>query len=180
MCNSALSPWVFCNYFISITLWDKYSTRYWFERRWSNDKECFIFMCQCCCRNLKISKVSSRCRFTEYRKGTKMSRATFAWPWKSVRNLGSFCRYRKALCFWSLGISLHLELFCFLSLFLLFYAICAPVPAEAVAICFMDQCLARLNQSFSLFPPRKLREITLFSTRVRLANENSRSFVFVR
>ena len=30
-------------------------------------------------------------------------------------NLGSFCRYRKALYFWSLGISLYLELFCFLS-----------------------------------------------------------------
>ena len=29
--------------------------------------------------------------------------------------LGSFCRYRKALYFWSLGISLYLELFCFLS-----------------------------------------------------------------
>ena len=28
---------------------------------------------------------------------------------------GSFCRYRKALYFWSLGISLYLELFCFLS-----------------------------------------------------------------
>ena len=28
---------------------------------------------------------------------------------------GSFCRYRKALYFWSLGINLYLELFCFLS-----------------------------------------------------------------
>ena len=27
----------------------------------------------------------------------------------------TFCRYRKALYFWSLGISLYLELFCFLS-----------------------------------------------------------------
>ena len=45
--------------------------------------------------------------------------------------IGSFCRYRKALCFWSLGTSLYLELFCFLSLFLLFYVICALVPAEA-------------------------------------------------
>ena len=86
-CNSALSHLVFCNYFISFTLWEKYSTRYWFERHWSIDKEWFIFMCPRCCRNLKISKVRSRCRFTEYRKGTKMSRATFAWPWKSVRNL---------------------------------------------------------------------------------------------
>ena len=40
---------------------------------------------------------------------------------QSVLNLlyhginGSFCRYRKALYFWSLGISLYLELFCFLS-----------------------------------------------------------------
>ena len=33
---------------------------------------------------------------------------------------GSFCRYKKALCFWSLEISLYLELFCFLSLFLCF------------------------------------------------------------
>ena len=33
----------------------------------------------------------------------------------ALRNLGSFCRYRKALYFWSLGISLYLELFCFLS-----------------------------------------------------------------
>ena len=32
-----------------------------------------------------------------------------------VRKVGSFCRYRKALYFWSLGISLYLELFCFLS-----------------------------------------------------------------
>ena len=32
-----------------------------------------------------------------------------------VTKLGSFCRYRKALYFWSLGISLYLELFCFLS-----------------------------------------------------------------
>ena len=30
-------------------------------------------------------------------------------------SFGSFCRYRKALFFWSLGISLYLELFCFLS-----------------------------------------------------------------
>ena len=28
---------------------------------------------------------------------------------------GSFCRYRKPLYFWSIGISLHLESFCFLS-----------------------------------------------------------------
>ena len=28
---------------------------------------------------------------------------------------GSFCRYRKASYFWSFGISLYLELFCFLS-----------------------------------------------------------------
>ena len=33
----------------------------------------------------------------------------------SLKTLGSFCRYRKALYFWSLGISLYLELFCFLS-----------------------------------------------------------------
>ena len=33
----------------------------------------------------------------------------------SPRKTGSFCRYRKALYFWSLGISLYLELFCFLS-----------------------------------------------------------------
>ena len=32
-----------------------------------------------------------------------------------LSNWGSFCRYRKALYFWSLGISLYLELFCFLS-----------------------------------------------------------------
>ena len=32
-----------------------------------------------------------------------------------VLDIGSFCRYRKALFFWSLGISLYLELFCFLS-----------------------------------------------------------------
>ena len=32
-----------------------------------------------------------------------------------VRKYGSFCRYRKALYFWSLGTSLYLELFCFLS-----------------------------------------------------------------
>ena len=44
---------------------------------------------------------------------------------------GSFCRYRKALCFWSLGISLYLELFCFLSFVPLCYVICAPVLAEA-------------------------------------------------
>ena len=31
------------------------------------------------------------------------------------KEYGSFCRYRKALYFWSLGISLYLELFCFLS-----------------------------------------------------------------
>ena len=49
--------------------------------------------------------------------------------------LGSFCKYRKALCFWSLGISLYLELFCFQSLFLLFYVICAPLPAEAAQNC---------------------------------------------
>ena len=34
---------------------------------------------------------------------------------KWSRISGSFCRYRKALYFWSLGISLYLELFCFLS-----------------------------------------------------------------
>ena len=27
---------------------------------------------------------------------------------------------------------------------------------KVFAICFTDQCLARLKQSFSLFPPRKL------------------------
>ena len=32
-----------------------------------------------------------------------------------IEHKGSFCRYRKALYFWSLGISLYLELFCFLS-----------------------------------------------------------------
>ena len=32
-----------------------------------------------------------------------------------LEKFGSFCRYRKALYFWSLGISLYLELFCFLS-----------------------------------------------------------------
>ena len=36
-------------------------------------------------------------------------------PAKIEAFLGSFCRYRKALYFWSLGISLYLELFCFLS-----------------------------------------------------------------
>ena len=30
-----------------------------------------------------------------------------------ARDLGSFCRYRKALYSWSLGISLYLELLCF-------------------------------------------------------------------
>ena len=34
---------------------------------------------------------------------------------EQMSKLGSFCRYRKALFFWSLGISLYLELFCFLS-----------------------------------------------------------------
>ena len=33
----------------------------------------------------------------------------------AIHKIGSFCRYRKALYFWSLGISLYLELFCFLS-----------------------------------------------------------------
>ena len=32
-----------------------------------------------------------------------------------VSIIGSFCMYRKALYFWSFGISLYLELFCFLS-----------------------------------------------------------------
>ena len=32
---------------------------------------------------------------------------------RKLSNFGSFCRYRKALYFWSLGISLYLELFCF-------------------------------------------------------------------
>ena len=36
------------------------------------------------------------------------------WP-RACWFFGSFCRYRKALYFWSLGISLYLELFCFLS-----------------------------------------------------------------
>ena len=31
------------------------------------------------------------------------------------QDIGSFCRYRKALQFWSFGISLYLELFCFRS-----------------------------------------------------------------
>ena len=35
--------------------------------------------------------------------------------WFSLHGFGSFCRYLKALYFWSLGISLYLELFCFLS-----------------------------------------------------------------
>ena len=40
----------------------------------------------------------------------------FLWsPFLKLRFRGSFCRYRKALYFWSLGISLYLELFCFLS-----------------------------------------------------------------
>ena len=33
----------------------------------------------------------------------------------NVREIGSFCRYRKALYFRSLGIGLYLEFFCFLS-----------------------------------------------------------------
>ena len=41
---------------------------------------------------------------------------TFSTNWnKRGKVFGSFCRYRKALFFWSLGISLYLELFCFLS-----------------------------------------------------------------
>ena len=41
----------------------------------------------------------------------------FFWVGKfgKVGIFGSFCRYRKALYFWSLGISLYLEFFCFLS-----------------------------------------------------------------
>ena len=35
---------------------------------------------------------------------------------RKLSNFGSFCRYRKALYFWSLGISLYLELFSFPSL----------------------------------------------------------------
>ena len=35
-------------------------------------------------------------------------------PTRNLKDYGSFCRHRKALYFWSLGISLYLELFCFL------------------------------------------------------------------
>ena len=52
--------------------------------------------------------------------------------------------YRKVLYFWSLGTSLYLGLFCFLSLFLLFYVICAPVPAEGALHSRPVEVLARL------------------------------------
>ena len=35
--------------------------------------------------------------------------------WQLYQGNGSFCMYRKALYFWSLGSSLYLKLFCFLS-----------------------------------------------------------------
>ena len=53
-----------------------------------------------------------------YQKTFLLLFSTLTWrPWRHVqaKNSGSFCRYRKALCFWSLGISLYLKLFCFLS-----------------------------------------------------------------
>ena len=51
--------------------------------------------------------------------------------WLGEDKTGSFCRYRKALYFWSLGISLYLELFCFLSFItIVYYVICAPVLTE--------------------------------------------------
>ena len=41
---------------------------------------------------------------------------TVSFPYTlSVSKVGYICRYRKALYFGSLGISLYLELFCFLS-----------------------------------------------------------------
>ena len=42
--------------------------------------------------------------------------------------------YRKALYFWSLGTSLYLELFCFLSFVSFVYVTCAPVPTEGTEI----------------------------------------------
>ena len=48
----------------------------------------------------------------------------------SCNLLGLPAGTRKALRFWSLQISLYLELFCFLSLFLLSYVISAAVLAE--------------------------------------------------
>ena len=53
---------------------------------------------------------------------------------------GSFCRYRKAMYFWSLGISLYLELVCFLFLFLLYYVMCALVLSEGTVI-LINKCL---------------------------------------
>ena len=60
--------------------------------------------------------------------------------------LGSFCRYRKALYFWSLGISLYLELFCFLSFItIVLRNLCSGThrrnPLLGVWICSWDETL---------------------------------------
>ena len=54
-------------------------------------------------------------------------------------SLGPFCRYRKKLCFWSLGISLYLELFCSFSFF---NVISTPLPAEAAVLCTGNQMIS--------------------------------------
>ena len=52
---------------------------------------------------------------------------------------GSFCRYWKALYFWSLGISLYLELFLFL--FFLFYVISASMPVKGIMLEVKIRCI---------------------------------------
>ena len=52
---------------------------------------------------------------------------------------GSFCRYRKALYSVHLGLLFIWRSFVFCLLFLLFYVICAAVPAEGTF--FLDSSL---------------------------------------
>ena len=87
--------------------------------------------------------------------------------------IGSFCRYRKALYFWSLGISLYLELFCFLSFItIVLRNLCFGthrrnrlIAGRYSSICFhwnqqLRKVLPKSNQ-FELFKPQG-HQMTVF------------------
>ena len=73
---------------------------------------------------------------------------------------GSFCRYRKALYFWSLGISLYLELFCFLSFItIVLRNLCSgthrrnplSTPHRSEATVYLINCYRSISRSFRQF-----------------------------
>ena len=85
-------------------------------------------------------------------------------------SVGSFCMYRKALYFWSLGTSC----FVFCLLFLLFYVICATVPAEGTGQ-LESSALTTAPSLLPEFPNLGFKFQCLFTFRFGTENEFERT-----